>query len=409
MTELTKTLDFQLQVTSDNTTVLENALSKARTVYNKTLHYYFNTNQEYKKIRTQVESEVNLIKNTIQLIADKTYECIQNYYNIDSYNRPKQKPDTKYPLRSNYNEGYTLTVKNNTIHCQISSIPYGEKVQAILNGSEEHANLLKNALQDTNWRVGVSEVLKQNGVWKLHVTVTKTNAKVRSPSDSKTLIGVDINESNVSLAAVTSNGVSDSIVFEYNAVKEKRHELYTSRKRLQENDKSSQLCKIGNKEERFVTDVMHKLSRHIVEWVNQFEKPCIVFEDLKDMRDSINYGSQLNRRLHALPFGLIQTYITYKANFDEIPVVKIDPAYTSQECLQCGHTSRSNRNKKRFKCVECGFQDHSDRKASVSIAERGVSKIGFDWMLLSLNKLPVVRTVGCDGLASGGLEPPTTA
>jgi putative transposase len=28
-----------------------------------------------------------------------------------------------------------------------------------------------------------------------------------------------------------------------------------------------------------------------VEWSQQFEKPCIVFEDLKEMRDSIDYGT----------------------------------------------------------------------------------------------------------------------
>jgi putative transposase len=74
----------------------------------------------------------------------------------------------------------------------------------------------------------------------------------------------------------------------------------------------------------------------------------------------------------------------------------------------CGHTSRSNRNKGRFKCVECEWQDHSDRKASVSIAERGVEEIGLSWIVPPLNRLPVIRTEGCDGLASGCVKHPTT-
>uniref|UniRef100_UPI00373AF5BF zinc ribbon domain-containing protein n=1 Tax=Natronomonas pharaonis TaxID=2257 RepID=UPI00373AF5BF len=36
----------------------------------------------------------------------------------------------------------------------------------------------------------------------------------------------------------------------------------------------------------------------------------------------------------------------------------------------CQHTSRGNRQKKRFKCRQCGFQDHADRKAAVCIIGR---------------------------------------
>jgi putative transposase len=44
----------------------------------------------------------------------------------------------------------------------------------------------------------------------------------------------------------------------------------------------------------------------------------IVFEDLKELRDSINYDTRLNRRLHHLPFRAPQFYTSYKASFKEI-------------------------------------------------------------------------------------------
>jgi hypothetical protein len=43
MTELTKTLVFNLAIESDDATVLNDATRKARTVYNKTIEYYFET------------------------------------------------------------------------------------------------------------------------------------------------------------------------------------------------------------------------------------------------------------------------------------------------------------------------------------------------------------------------------
>jgi len=39
---------------------------------------------------------------------------------------------------------------------------------------------------------------------------------------------------------------------------------------------------------------------------------------------------------------------------------------------------------------------------------KGVEKIGLDWIVPSLNKLPVIRTESCDGLASGCVKHPTT-
>ncbi|MFB6084860.1 MAG: RNA-guided endonuclease TnpB family protein, partial [Halorientalis sp.] len=161
---------------------------------------------------------------------------------------------------------------------------------------------------------------------------------------------------------------------------------------------------LEGREERFVRDRLHKVSRHIVEWSQQFEKPCIVFEDLKEMRDSIDYGTRMNRRLHHLPFRALQFYTSYKAAFEGIPTAWINPEYTSQRCPMCGHTERANRNKKRFKCRSCSHQDHSDRGASVNIAVKGIKK-HHDWNVPALNSLPQVRKVR--RRASGAVDAPT--
>ena len=39
----------------------------------------------------------------------------------------------------------------------------------------------------------------------------------------------------------------------------------------------------------------------------------IVFEDLTDMRDDIEYGTHMDRRLHSLLFAKLQDFISYKA------------------------------------------------------------------------------------------------
>jgi putative transposase len=229
MTELTKTLDFNLNIESGNTTVLEDATTESRTAYNKTLEYYFNTSKNFDTIREELPDEINLIKNTVQLIADKTYDSIQNYYENEDHNRPKQKDDDYYPLRSNHGEGYQLTVENDAVKFRISAIPYGQKVRGKLEGCDEHLILVKNALEGDNWRVGTSEVVEKNGNWQLHINITHETATVQSPTETQTLVGVDINESNVALSALTEKeGVTDSIVIKYDEVKRNRHEYFTA-------------------------------------------------------------------------------------------------------------------------------------------------------------------------------------
>jgi IS605 OrfB family transposase len=194
------------------------------------------------------------------------------------------------------------------------------------------------------------------------------------------------------------------LVIDFPEIKFERHRYFTMRKRVQNAGKDSIHDTLGGREERFVRDRLHKVSRHIVEWSRQFEKPCIVFEDLKEMRDSIDYGTRMNRRLHHLPFRALQFYTSYKASFEGIPTGWIDPYKTSQRCPLCGHAERANRNKKRFKCRDCGHQDHSDRGASVNIAVKGIKKHQ-DWNVPALNSLPVVRKVR--RRASGAVDAPT--
>lgn len=53
--------------------------------------------------------------------------------------------------------------------------------------------------------------------------------------------------------------------------------------------------------------------------------------------------------------------------------MKVAPHYTSQTCSSCGHKEKDNRNKERFVCLECGFEDHADVNAAKNILALGHS------------------------------------
>ncbi len=262
-------------------------------------------------------------------------------------------------------------------------------VRGTLKSSSHYLERVTTALTDDDWRVGTAEVVRKRDRHELHVTVTHETAEVADKGHAKTVIGVDVNEDCVGLSAVTESGVEDSVVIEYPDIKKKRHEYFTVRKRMQNVGQTTLENEVRDEEQRFVHDQLHQVSRDIVEWTQQFENPIVVCEDLTDMRDDSDYGTRMNRRLHSLPFAQLQDFVSSKAAWSGIPSEKIDPEYTSQECVDCGHTTRSNRNGTRFQCVQCGFQDHADRKASLLISARGLEKLNQN--VPALNSPPIVR------------------
>jgi len=63
-------------------------------------------------------------------------------------------------------------------------------------------------------------------------------------------------------------------------------------------------------------------------------------EDLTYIRERLDYGKYMNRRLHSWAFARLQGRIEDKATEAGIPVEYVNPAYTSQTCHSC-HTYRS--------------------------------------------------------------------
>jgi putative transposase len=83
--------------------------------------------------------------------------------------------------------------------------------------------------------------------------------------------------------------------------------VFTTLKRLQERDSAQwRIDERFDQYQNALTDIIEKASRHTVEYACRFEKPVLVLEDLSDIREDLDYGEWMNRRLHAWAFARIQ-------------------------------------------------------------------------------------------------------
>ena len=82
--------------------------------------------------------------------------------------------------------------------------------------------------------------------------------------------------------------------------------------------------------------------------------------------------SGLNREIRESCWGKLEQCLSYKAH-----VEKVNPAYTSQTCNQCGSVDKVNRKTQSiFKCQHCGHEDNADVNAALNILAVGNTATG---------------------------------
>ena len=105
---------------------------------------------------------------------------------------------------------------------------------------------------------------------------------------------------------------------------------------------------------------------------------------------NVKAKSGLNRQILASGWGMLELCLNYK-----MEVQKVNPAYTSQTCHQCGHVAKGNRKtQSEFKCLSCGHTDDADVNASLNILASGngaAGRGGGDTGGVSCHSRPVKR------------------
>ncbi len=293
-------------------------------------------------------------RETFKLPSCHTARCISKVAN--AYKLDKAVPRTFRLLGAAELDKNLLTWK---VDAQVVNI---KTLKSRLNVPFACSPVQKELLQGKR---GQADLVLRNGVFYLCVAVTVQEAALIEPTG---VIGVDLGIVNV---ATDSEGNT----YTGEPVKKVRKKYRRLRQLLQPKKTRSarkHLQKARRKESRFVKDVNHCISKKLVQLALMRQK-ALAIETLTGIRKR---GNGLNRAMRAelnnWTFHQLKTFLTYKARRAGIPLVEVDPRYSSQTCSACGHCERANRKSQEgFCCVCCGLKLNADYNAALNLKARG--------------------------------------
>lgn len=235
----------------------------------------------------------------------------------------------------------------------------GRMKQLAYTGSADQLALLEAH------RKGESDLLRRNGQWYLIATCEITEAERNAHPSG--FLGVDLGIANI---ASTTDGARHS-GRRLNRRREADRQLRSKLQKKGTKSAKRRAKKHAGKERRRARDINHKISKSIVAAAQRTGRG-IALEDLTGIRARVRLRKPQRVTLHSWSFHQLGAFLAYKAQRSGIPVVYVNPAYTSQECSRCHHTDRRNRPSQAvFTCRSCGFVEHADLNSSHTIAARG--------------------------------------
>jgi len=225
---------------------------------------------------------------------------------------------------------------------------------------------------DGSWQFGTAHLVHRHGRWFLHVPMTQEVAEPHL-DDLRQVVGLDFGI-NFLVTAYDSQG--HTTFFPGRAVKARRAHFKILRQDLQRRQTPSarrRLKHLGQRENRWMTDVNHQVSKALV--VRYGAQTLFVVEDLTGIRGATERVRRRDRYTSvSWAFFQLRQMLEYKAALYQARTVAVDPRYTSQTCPKCGHVARGNRDKRRhrFACEQCHYRSNDDRIGAMNLHRKGI-------------------------------------
>ncbi len=233
-----------------------------------------------------------------------------------------------------------------------------EGVQLMVPLSEWH----RRFLSDASWSLG-SLIVKPDRI----VLALRRAAPDRFQPASA--IALDTNEESLDGITVSGNAAR-VITISLGGVRQVQATHFARRRRLARKKSHDRrvlralLRCDGARESRRVRQRLHKVSKSLVDSACA-HRSAIVLETLM-FHGPGGRSHRMNRRLSSWPRGELHRQIEYKAALVGVPIIKVNPAWTSKTCPVCG-ARRRDRVGQDFVCSVCDWEMDRQHNAACNI------------------------------------------
>ena len=365
MEQITITAKVQIAATDTDKVLLNKTMSVYCDACNYVSDYVFRTHDlkqfSLNKILYSTLREKFSLKSQMAQSVFKT--VIARYKSILENQNEWIKPSFKKPQYDLvWNRDYSLTqncFSVNTLNGRVKLPYFAEGMSKYFNHSI--------------YRFGTAKLVNKRGKYYLHIPVTY-EVEESNISDICNVVGID---RGINFVVATYDSKHKSGFVSGKAIKQKRANYSRLRKELQMRHTPSsrrRLKAIGQRENRWMQDINHQVSKALA--TGNPKHTLFVLEDLTGIRNATERVKTKDRYVSvSWSFYDLEQKLIYKAKQNQSSVIKVDPRYTSQCCPACGHTEKSNRNKKihLFTCKNCDYTSNDDRIGAMNLYRMGIN------------------------------------
>ena len=377
---------------------LSTQLNLCKEVYNKLLE---NCIEEYKKDknfrinRSSLNSLLKKLKEensrldgvysqVLQNVFDRVIKAYQNFFRrVKEGNQkagfPKFKQQYKSITYPQDNGSFRLKDRNKLLVSKIGEIPI--VLHRELEGKTKTLTIERNRVNQ----------------WFAVFSVER-DVVVTSPIEQKE-VGID--RGLISLVAMSDGTkVAAPRFLRKSEERLKLRQRQTSRKKKGSSNRRKavkRLAKLHVKVTNQREDFLHKLTVMLVR-----NYTFIAVEKL--LVDNMKRNRSFAKSISDASWSKFLQLLKYKAESISIPVIEVDPKYTSQECSDCGYRlteeERLSLSERTFRCPKCGLEIDRDINASINILKRARAGLarsnagGDEAPVLEKAKASIVREAG---------------
>jgi len=316
------------------------------------------------------------LTNTKLAPLEQEYDNLQHYLQTREdrglYSANKQLPDRYYKIIKKTTK-YSLSTRNDLI--RISHYPstvavYRIRVRAGMIRGGLWIRLIKPYEPiPKDAKICECKLYKRDKRWYLDVVVEKN---IPERLDYQNVIGVDMGIRHIATSVELAGGKNRFYGKDLNRVLGK----------LGMKKAIDTIKKIGSHEKRITNDIIHNISRQIVNRAIE-SNALITIGYIKHLRRH-NTNGKFNRKLAWLQYYKLTRYIEYKAALACIKVIQVSEKWT---CQYCRNYYRKGVRKIQglFQCSKCG-EDNADRNAAFNIGHRGLGHASNLGIIVSVSR-----------------------